>query len=58
METILSVCDMRTTYGLSCRNCEYVGKWCDGVKHKYRVKKPYEILDKKEQYERMNIYND
>lgn len=58
MEDIISICDMRNTYTLSCRNCKYVGKMCDKVKHTYRVSKPYEILDKKEQYERMNIYND
>lgn len=58
LECIISVCDLRMNNHLPCRNCEYTGKICDRIKHKYIVSKPYEILDRKEQNERMNIYND
>ena len=52
------VCDMRHTYNLPCKDCMYKGKICDMVKHKFSIKKPYELMDKEETKERFGFYYD
>lgn len=52
------VCDMRHTYILSCRDCKYKGNICDMVKRRFKLEKPYEIMDKNEFEERYGFYYD
>lgn len=52
------VCDMRSTYNLTCRDCMYKGNMCDSFKHKFKVDKPYELLDNHELKERYGYYYD
>ena len=40
------VCDMRTTHNLPCKDCIYKGRICEAVKHRFKVKKPYELINK------------
>ena len=52
------VCDMRTTYNLPCKDCIYKGRICEVVKHKFKVKKPNELINKEEFKERFGYYYD
>ena len=52
------VCDMRATYNLSCHDCMYKGELCDKMKHKFKVAKPYELIDNNETKERFGYYYD
>lgn len=45
---ILNVCDVRSSSGLSCKDCIYYGKKCTEVKTTLNVQKPYMHIDELE----------
>lgn len=41
--TVIELCNMRQQYFLPCKDCKFYGKYCENIKHKFKVKKPYEL---------------
>ena len=52
---IVTTCDTNYTCGRGCRKSFNRGKMCDAFKHKWKVQRPYEILDRKEPWKKYYI---
>lgn len=42
---IVNICTIRSDNYLPCKDCKYYGKYCERIKHKHKVKKPYYLKE-------------
>lgn len=46
VDNVVSICVLRITYDLPCKDCVYNGAQCERVKNIFEVKKPYNLKER------------
>lgn len=45
IKEIVNICTIRSEYYLPCKDCKFYGRYCERIKHKHKVKKPYYLKE-------------